>query len=52
MFLCPLRIAADGLLELEVEGLRDLMLGLETDCPPKPFGGAEEFAVYIHSYGL
>ena len=43
LFLCQLRVRADGSLSAPTEGLYDLMLNWESDCPSKPFGGAEEY---------
>ena len=45
LFLCPLQVTAEGNLSAQTDDLVDLMLGLEADCPPKPFGGSEEFSV-------
>jgi dipeptidyl aminopeptidase/acylaminoacyl peptidase len=43
LFLCQLQVRADGSLFAPTERLYDLMLHWESDCPPKPFGGAEEY---------
>lgn len=45
LFLCPLHVSPDGSLLADTDDLIDVMKGLETDCPPKPFGGAEEYNV-------
>ena len=48
LFIARLNVASSGLLELRVEAQReatDLMFGLHTDCPSKPFGGGEDYAI-------
>ena len=48
VFVAKLNVASSGLLELREEALKDtvdLMFGLHTDCPAKPFGGGEDYAV-------
>ena len=45
VFVCPLSVSASGHLSAGCDtNLVDLMKGLTSDCPPKPFGGAEEYA--------
>ena len=42
IFVAKLNVASSGLLELRQEAQKeatDLMFGLHTDCPAKPFGG-------------
>jgi hypothetical protein len=43
VFVAPLTVSPSGSLEASTLTLSDLMGGLATDCPPKPFGGAEEY---------
>jgi hypothetical protein len=45
VFKCPMVVGSEGSLEIQMDGLQDLMAGLETDCPAKPFGGAEEYSL-------
>lgn len=45
VFLCPLSIGSEGYFEVQSNEARDLMFGLETDCPVRPFGGAEEYSM-------
>jgi len=45
VFVCPLGINEEGMFEAKASTLLDVMFGLETDCPVKPFGGAEEYAI-------
>lgn len=45
LFLCSVAVTSSGLLEVSHEIFRDLMCGMETDCPGKPFGGEEEYSV-------
>ena len=42
LFLCQLTVTGNGSLETS-NNLYDLMFDWESDCPPKPFGGAEEY---------
>jgi len=44
LFLCLLQVQADGMLSASADALFDLMPHWESDCPAKPFGGAEEYA--------
>ncbi len=44
LFICQLQVQSDGMLFAPTENLYDLMLLWESDCPPKPFGGADEYA--------
>lgn len=43
VFVTPLTVSSSGHLEASSNTLSDLMSGLASDCPPKPFGGAEEY---------
>mmetsp|Transcript_4915 Transcript_4915/g.7492 ORF Transcript_4915/g.7492 Transcript_4915/m.7492 type:complete len:766 (+) Transcript_4915:67-2364(+) len=45
VFVCPLDVSPTGTLLAKTENLFDLMFGLETDCPSRPFGGLEEYNV-------
>lgn len=46
LFVCPLSVNSSGLFEADLETARDLMFGLETDCPGKgPGQGEEEYAI-------
>jgi hypothetical protein len=45
LFLCPLNVTPESSLSAATEDLMDIMFGLHTDCPAKPFGGAEEYNV-------
>ena len=50
VFVAPLNIGSSGLFDQpkddEKHQLIDLMAGLHTDCPGKPFGGAEDYDVH------
>ena len=43
VFLIALNVSSSGHFETGNNKLLDLMEGMSTDCPPKPFGGAEEY---------
>lgn len=45
VFACPMLVDSQGFLEIKSDELRDLMFGLETDCPSRPFGGSEEYSL-------
>lgn len=45
LFLCPLNVSPEASLSANTDDLIDIMLGLHSDCPVKPFGGAEEYNV-------
>lgn len=45
LFLCPLETTGDYLLACRPERAIDLMFGVESDCPTKPFGGVEDYTV-------
>jgi hypothetical protein len=45
VFKCPMAVGSEGSLEIQMDGLQDLMSGLETDCPVRPFGGSEEYSL-------
>jgi dipeptidyl aminopeptidase/acylaminoacyl peptidase len=50
VFVAPLNIGSSGLFDLPKDDpqhqLVDLMAGLHTDCPGKPFGGTEDYDVH------
>lgn len=50
LFVCPLTMNPYGLLEGECSSVVDLMYGMSTDCPPKPFGGTEEYSVDTNTF--
>jgi hypothetical protein len=43
VFVTPLTLSPSGHFQASNSTLSDLMRGLSSDCPPKPFGGAEEY---------
>jgi hypothetical protein len=45
VFVCPAVVGSECCIEIKSEELRDLMFGIESDCPSRPFGGSEEYSL-------